>query len=92
MPTYDYRCLDCGHAFEEFQSMTDEQLKVCPECGGSLKRLIGKGAGIIFRGSGFYATDYKGSGGLEESSSGGSSGGDDKSCPGKSCSSCSSKC
>lgn len=91
MPTYDYRCLDCGHAFEEFQSMTDEPLKVCPGCGGELKRLIGKGAGIIFRGSGFYATDYGGSGGSGKTSSDGDGGGD-KSCPGKSCSSCCSKC
>jgi putative FmdB family regulatory protein len=59
MPTYDYKCLDCGHRFEAFQSMTDEPLTACDECGGQVKRLIGSGAGIIFKGSGFYETDYK---------------------------------
>ena len=59
MPTYDYRCEDCGHRFEHFQSMKDEPLKVCPECSGKVKRLIGTGAGIIFKGSGFYETDYR---------------------------------
>jgi putative FmdB family regulatory protein len=60
MPTYDYRCDDCGHAFEEFQPMTARPLRKCPECGRmKLKRLIGTGAGIIFKGSGFYETDYR---------------------------------
>jgi putative FmdB family regulatory protein len=59
MPTYDYRCLDCGVEFERFQSMNDDRLKDCPDCQGSLKRLIGTGAGIIFKGSGFYETDYR---------------------------------
>ncbi len=59
MPTYEYRCLDCKHEFEQFQSMKDDPLKICPECNGSIKRLIGRGAGIIFKGSGFYETDYK---------------------------------
>ncbi len=59
MPTYEYECLKCGHKFEEFQNMTDEPLKVCPRCGGKLRRLIGAGAGIIFKGKGFYQTDYK---------------------------------
>lgn len=60
MPTYDYECLSCGHVFEVFQSMNDAALKKCPQCSKlKLKRLIGKGAGIIFKGSGFYATDYK---------------------------------
>ena len=59
MPTYDYKCLGCGHKFEELQKMTDDPLKDCPECGGTLKRLIGTGATPIFKGSGFYQTDYK---------------------------------
>ncbi len=60
MPTYEYECSDCGYRFEEFQSMTAEPLKKCPKCGkNSLRRLIGLGMGIIFKGSGFYETDYK---------------------------------
>lgn len=59
MPTYEYKCLKCGNSFELFQSMSDEPVKVCPECGGEVKRLIGPGAGPIFKGSGFYQTDYK---------------------------------
>ncbi len=59
MPTYEYECLKCKHKFEEFQSITDEPLRVCPRCGGELRRLIGTGGGIIFKGKGFYHTDYK---------------------------------
>jgi putative FmdB family regulatory protein len=60
MPTYEYVCNECEHQFEEFQSMKDELLKDCPKCKKSeLKRLIGSGAGIIFKGSGFYCTDYR---------------------------------
>lgn len=59
MPTYEYECTKCGHSFEFFQSMSEEPLKKCPKCSASVKRLIGKGAGIIFKGPGFYATDYK---------------------------------
>lgn len=61
MPTYDYVCEKCGHQFEYFQSMNDEKLKDCPleECDGSVKRLLGTGAGIIFKGGGFYQTDYR---------------------------------
>ncbi len=60
MPTYDYRCRACGHEFEEFQSMTAPVLKKCPECGkNQLERLIGTGAALIFKGSGFYQTDYR---------------------------------
>ncbi len=59
MPTYDYQCEKCKHAFEVFQSMNDKLLRTCPECGGKVKRLIGTGAGVIFKGSGFYETDYK---------------------------------
>ena len=59
MPTYDYECEKCGHRFEHFQSMTAEPLKKCPECGKKVHRLIGGGSGIIFKGTGFYETDYK---------------------------------
>ncbi len=59
MPHYDYKCKKCGHVFEVFQKITDEPLKECPECKGTLKRLISSGAGIIFKGNGFYSTDYK---------------------------------
>jgi len=59
MPTYEYECLKCKYRFEEFQSMTDEPLKVCPRCGGELRRLIGTGSAVIFKGKGFYHTDYK---------------------------------
>lgn len=59
MPTYDYKCLNCGFTFEHFQSMTDQPVKECPKCGGKAKRLISGGTGLIFRGSGFYITDYK---------------------------------
>ena len=61
MPTYDYKCLKCEKIFEIFQSMKDEPLKNCPDCNGKVKRLIGAGAGTIFKGSGFYQTDYKNS-------------------------------
>ncbi len=59
MPTYDYKCLSCNNTFEIFQSMKDEHIKICPKCEGQVKRLIGSGAGTIFKGSGFYQTDYK---------------------------------
>lgn len=59
MPTYDYKCLECGYLFEEFQKINDELLSNCPKCGGHVKRLIGAGSGPIFKGSGFYQTDYK---------------------------------
>jgi putative FmdB family regulatory protein len=62
MPTYDYVCGACQHRFEEFQSITAEALKKCPKCGREeLRRLIGPGAAIVFKGSGFYATDYRSS-------------------------------
>jgi len=61
LPTYDYKCLKCDKRFEFFQSMKDEPLENCPDCNGELKRLIGSGAGAIFKGTGFYHTDYKNS-------------------------------
>jgi len=59
MPTYDYKCSGCKHTFEYFQPMSAELLTKCPQCGGSLIRVIGTGAGPIFKGTGFYQTDYK---------------------------------
>ena len=67
MPTYEYACQKCGHEFDAFQSMRDEPLKICPQCGkAALKRLVGGGAGLIFKGSGFYITDYKNQGAKKE--------------------------
>ena len=59
MPTYDYECNQCGRVFEVFQNMSDDPLSSCEECGGAVRRLIGGGLGIIFKGSGFYVTDNK---------------------------------
>ena len=60
MPTYQYQCMACGHELEEFQSMSEAPLTTCPSCKGeTLKRILGSGAGLIFKGSGFYLTDYK---------------------------------
>ena len=59
MPTYEYECKSCGHRFTQFQNMTDEPVKKCPECSGPVRRLISGGSGVIFKGSGFFATDYK---------------------------------
>lgn len=63
MPNYDYECSGCGHTFEVLQSMTDAKLKKCPKCKkDKLHRLIGSGSGMIFKGTGFYQTDYKNKG------------------------------
>jgi putative FmdB family regulatory protein len=60
MPTYDYLCDACGHEFELFQSITDDQKRKCPDCGKlKLRRLFGTGAAVVFKGSGFYQTDYR---------------------------------
>ena len=61
VPNYDYRCETCGHEFEVFQRMTDDKLTECPldDCPGPVRRLLGTGAGIIFKGGGFYETDYR---------------------------------
>ena len=62
MPTYDYKCQTCGHKFEKFQSITAAPVRKCPACGKrKVKRLPGTGAGVIFRGGGFYQTDYRSS-------------------------------
>ena len=91
MPTYEYECAKCGKTFEVFQSMKDEPLKTCPnkKCKGKVKRLLGTGAGLIFKGSGFYITDYRSEGykqaakkdssSSSTSSSSSSGGGDSKS-------------
>ncbi len=59
MPTYEYECEKCAKRFEKFQNMTDKPITNCPTCGGRVQRLIGLGGGIIFKGAGFYQTDYK---------------------------------
>lgn len=59
MPTYEYECSSCGNAFEAFQSITADPIRKCPKCGKKVQRLIGSGGAILFRGSGFYATDYR---------------------------------
>ena len=59
MPTYEYECTKCGHVFEEFQSIASEPISICPKCSEEVKRKISGGTGLIFKGSGFYITDYK---------------------------------
>lgn len=59
MPTYEYVCQKCRHEFEQFQSIKDKPLSKCPQCKGKVIRKIGTGAGLIFKGSGFYITDYR---------------------------------
>ncbi|WP_121253587.1 FmdB family zinc ribbon protein [Nocardioides ferulae] len=61
MPTYQYACTECGHAFEQFQSFSDDALTECPECTGRLRKLF-NAVGVVFKGSGFYRTDSRGSG------------------------------
>lgn len=86
MPTYEYRCDACGHEFERFQKISDDPVRTCPECGKrAVQRLISPGGGVVFKGPGFYATDYRsppprpekkegGSGSSGEKKSGGESG------------------
>jgi len=62
MPTYEYLCQNCGHRFEAFQRMSEDPITECPICNGHVKRLISGGNGLIFKGSGFYITDYKNNG------------------------------
>lgn len=59
MPTYEYHCDTCGHTFEEFQAISEPPVDRCPECGAVPRRLISGGTGLIFKGSGFYITDYR---------------------------------
>ena len=59
MPTYQYKCLKCGHEFEEFQKMTDAPVESCPKCKGKTRRMVTGGAGFLFKGSGFYITDHR---------------------------------
>jgi putative FmdB family regulatory protein len=80
MPTYEYACPKCGYRFEQFQTMSSEPLKKCPKCKkAGVKRLIGAGAGLIFKGTGFYITDYKKSAPPKEGGEGKSDSGDAKS-------------
>ena len=59
MPTYEYECRECSNQFEVFQRMTEEHLKTCPKCKGKVRRLVGTGAGVIYKGAGFYTTEYR---------------------------------
>ncbi len=61
MPTYEYECTDCAHRFDAFHGMTEEPIQQCPKCNAPVRRLIGGGVGIIFKGSGFYSTDSRSS-------------------------------
>ena len=62
MPTYEYKCTSCGHTFEAFQSINDKPLSRCPKCKSTIRRVINGGMGVIFKGSGFYTTDYRSEG------------------------------
>jgi putative FmdB family regulatory protein len=82
MPTYEYRCPACGTGFEKFQRMSDEPVAECPSCGAPSERRLSGGAGLLFKGSGFYITDYRGEGyrkAAEAEKGGGSSSSDSKS-------------
>ena len=84
MPTYEYVCASCGNDFDVFQSMSDNPLKVCPTCGGAVKRKINGGTGVIFKGSGFYKNDSRTSSaprGSEATGGGSKSAESCKSCP-----------
>lgn len=78
MPTYEYKCLACDNQFERFQGIAAPPIAECPECHGKVKRLISAGAGLIFKGSGFYITDYR-SEGYKESAKKDKSGSSEKS-------------
>jgi len=85
VPTYQYACTECGHAFEQFQSFTDDALTVCPECSGRLRKVF-NAVGVVFKGSGFYRTDSRSGNGAgssttssTSSTSSGTSGGSDSS-------------
>ncbi len=68
MPTYQYACTECGHAFDQFQSFSDDALTVCPECGGKLRKVY-NAVGVVFKGSGFYRTDSRSSSTSSETAS-----------------------
>ena len=74
MPTYQYACTECGHAFEQFQSFSEDALTVCPACSGKLRKLY-NAVGVVFKGSGFYRTDSRSTSSSSESSSSASSSG-----------------
>jgi putative FmdB family regulatory protein len=74
VPTYQYACTECSHAFEQFQSFTDDALTVCPECGGRLRKVF-NAVGVVFKGSGFYRTDSRAPASSGSTSSGSSEGG-----------------
>ncbi len=81
MPTYEYRCPSCGNEFEKFQRMSDEPVAECPGCGAGAERRLSGGAGLLFKGSGFYITDYRSDSYKKAASSdggGSSSGGESK--------------
>ena len=79
MPTYEYKCDACGHAFEKFQSIKADPVKVCPNCGQEqVRRLISMGGGLIFKGSGFYITDYRDKGYADSAKADSAAGGDAK--------------
>lgn len=77
MPTYEYQCQKCGHTFEEFQSIKAEPLQKCAKkgCRGKVRRLIGGGGGLLFKGSGFYITDYRSEGYKKDAKAGDSASG-----------------
>jgi putative FmdB family regulatory protein len=77
MPTYEYRCKDCGHTFDAYQSFTDDALTECPQCGGLVKKVFGN-VGIAFKGSGFYKTDSRSGSTSTSSSSSSANGGSEK--------------
>jgi putative FmdB family regulatory protein len=80
MPTYEYKCDACGHAFEKFQSIKAAPIRKCPNCGKrKVKKLISKGAGLIFKGSGFYITDYRSEGYKDQAKADSAGGGETKS-------------
>jgi putative FmdB family regulatory protein len=79
MPTYEYRCPACNHEFEKLQKMSDEPGAACPECGAPAERLLSGGAGLLFKGSGFYITDYRSDSSKKAASSEKGSGGEKKS-------------
>ena len=82
MPIYEYQCTQCGKTFEELQSFSDKPVTQCPFCKGRVKKLIGRNVGLVFKGSGFYCTDYRSSGSSSSSSC--------STCSSNSCSTCNS--